>query len=238
MSTKQTSTNEIAKVISIGSSLDIEIIASLTETQLTEINLDLNNISSLKDLQPYLTSPPSQTPSNNQTVPPLFPYITLHTTNFLINSLLFINKSNKTKSFVNYIVPFTCAYPDDQQFLKEFVQNITEKNFLFIEEFNLLDITPNITFTIKIINPENDEIINSKHFIISNTNAYDKDNNNYSGDLYSGINYEYDCSYLYSTVNDLYKCKLNSYDEIHSFISHVCDMYPKTIICINYEGYL
>ena len=238
MSTKQTSTNEIAKVISIGGSLDIEIIASLTETQLIEINLDLNNISSLKDLQPYLTSPPSQTPSNNQTVPPLFPYITLHTTNFLINSLLFINKSNKTKSFVNYIVPFTCAYPDDQQFLKEFVQNITEKNFLFIEEFNLLDITPNITFTIKTINPENDEIINSKHFIISNTNAYDKDNNNYSGDLYSGINYEYDCSYLYSTVNDLYKCKLNSYDEIHSFISHVCDMYPRTIICINYEGYL
>ena len=238
MSTKQTSTNEIAKVISIGGSLDIEIIASLTETQLIEINLDLNSISSLKDLQPYLTSPPTQTPSNNQTVPPLFPYITLHTTNFLINSLLFINKSNKTKSFVNYIVPFTCAYPDDQQFLKEFVQNITEKNFLFIEEFNLLDITPNITFTIKIINPENDEIINSKHFIISNTNAYDKDNNNYSGDLYSGINYEYDCSYLYSTVNDLYKCKLNSYDEIHSFISHVCDMYPRTIICINYEGYL
>ena len=51
------------------------------------------------------------------------------------------------------------------------------------------------------------------------------------------FNFEYDCAFLYSDIMELFKCKLNSYDEIHSFLTHVSDVYPSTAICINYSGY-
>ena len=238
--------NNVTRIKSVGGTLDLDIVVALTDKQINDMSFNFNSISTVKDLQPYLTPPPQQQQqqSNNNTqlsnntnnTCSLYPYVSLTSSNFLINSLLYINKVSKTKCFIEYIIPFTCAYNDEAQFLREFVENITAKNLLLIEEHNLLNITPHITFTLKRVNADDDTVIESKHFVICDTNEYDKENNTYVGDLYSGLNYGSECSYLYTSVNELYKCKLDTYDEIHSFLTHVNDAFPHTKICINYTN--
>ena len=241
--------NNITRIKSVGGSLDLDIVVALTDKQINDMRFNFNSISTIKDLQPYLTPPTTplsiqQQQSNNNTqlsnntnnTCSLYPYVSLTSSNFLINSLLYINKVSKTKCFIEYIIPFSCAYNDDVQFLREFMENITAKNLILIEEHNLLNITPHITFTLKRVNADDDTVIESKHFIICNTNEYDKESNTYVGDLYSGLNYGSECSYLYTSINELYKCKLDTYDEIHSFLTHVTDAFPNTKICINYTN--
>lgn len=220
---KSSKDNDIAKIVCVGGSLEFDLCLSLTEAQFTNLNINFDKINSLKDLKPYNLSS-------------LSAIISLNSSNFLFNSLLFINRANKTKSFVEYIVPFSTKYPSEISFMEEVVKTTTEKNFIFIEEFNLLNITPRITFSLKKINEGDDSVLESKNFVITEQNNYDE-SNGYIGDLYSGFNFDYDCSFLYTDVMELFKCKKDSYDEIHSFLSHVADSFPNTAICINYSGY-
>ena len=214
---------DIAKIVCIGGSLEFDLCLALTEVQYKNLNIDYEKVSSLTDL-------------NKVNLSSLSSIISLTSDNFLLNSLLFVNRANRTKSFVEYIIPFTCKYNDDVSFMEEVVKSVTEKNFIFIEEFNLLNLTPRITLTLKKLNENDDAVLDKKIFIITESNGY-TEQNGYNGDLFSGFNFEYDCAFLYSDIMELFKCKLNSYDEIHSFLTHVSDVYPSTAICINYSGY-
>ena len=137
-STPSRNIDTLAKIISVGASLDIDITLTCTKSRLEFLGIQYENICKLEDFQPIF--------QDETITPELFPHITLSSKNFLINSLLYINKANRTKSFVEYLIPFQCKYSPNYEFMEPIVKDVIELNYIFLEEFNLLDIKPNIKF--------------------------------------------------------------------------------------------
>ena len=52
--------------------------------------------------------------------------------------------------------------------MEEVVKSVTEKNFIFIEEFNLLNLTPRITLTLKKLNENDDAVLDKKYLLSQN----------------------------------------------------------------------
>ena len=237
----QQKNNKHQNIISLGSSLDLELTLSLEEKQYESINIEYKEISKIDDLKQFNSY---QSPFKLQK---LISLMELKTNNFLFNSLLFINQSSKKKLPIKYIIPFSPKFAKEFNFIYDIIKSITETNNIYIEDSNLLDIKPNIIFTLKLIN--NDITVEEKSFLITNENHYnnpilDKNKKNeneaqYNGDLFEGLNLNYDCDYFYSTINELFNCKKNSENEIYEFLQKLINKYQNVKICINYdENYL
>ena len=160
--------------------------------------------------------------------------ITISSKNSLINSLLYINRANKKKTFIQYLIPFIPKLKEKYSFMKKILKSILENNYLYIESFNLLKINSNINFTFKLLD-ENEKILKTKTFLISDEN--DNENINYKGDLYSGINFMFMSNYFYSSISELIKIKKENIKEIENFIKKMCNNFPNIIICINFSDY-
>ena len=160
--------------------------------------------------------------------------ITISSKNSLINSLLYINRANKKKTFIQYLIPFIPKFKEKYSFMKKILKSILENNYLYIESFNLLKINSNINFTFKLLD-ENEKILKTKTFLISDEN--DNENINYKGDLYSGINFMFMSNYFYSSISELIKIKKENIKEIENFIKKMCNNFPNIIICINFSDY-
>ena len=233
----------IQNIISLGSSLDIELILSLEENQYESIGIKYNEISMLDDLKKiFLSSFLSALKLKKLTS-----LIELHSNNFLFNSVLFINKTSKKKYWSKYLIPFSPKFPKEFIFVYNIIKTILETNNIIIEESNLLDIKPNIIFTFKLT--EKDKLIEKKSFLITNENNYisnkifeNKDElieKEYKGDLFEGLNFTCKCDFFYSTIKELFNCKKYSEKEIDNFINNLIIKYPKTKICIDFdENYL
>ena len=224
-------------IISLGSSLNLEMILSLEERQYESLNIQYKEISKVEDIKNFC-------PKNPLEMQKLTSLIELHSNNFLFNSILFINQSSKIKYPIKYMIPFSPKFPQELYFMYEVIKYITEINHIYIEEKNILDIKPKIVFTLKLI--ENDFTIDEKSFLISSENNYTINNNikiienkkeeiKYSGDLYKELNFEYNCDFFYTTISDLFNCKKNSEKEIFDFIQKLENENPKTKICINFD---
>ena len=230
--------NKFKNIISLGSSLNLELVLSLEEKQYESIGIKYKEISKLDDLKNLF---PSQSPSSSLKMKKLTSLIELHSDNFLFNSLLFINQSSTIKFPIIYLIPFSPKFTKELNFIYYIIKSITEINNIYIEDSNLLDIKPNIVFTLKLI--EKDVIIDKKSFLISNENHYNnsmseentKDENDYDGDLFKGLNYEINCDYFYSTINELFACKKNSENEIIKFIQKINNKCPNAKICIHFD---
>ena len=234
-------------IISLGSSLNIKLILSLEQKQYESLGINYNEIKKAEDLvKLYPTTLSSCSPIQLQKLSSL---IELHSNNFLLNSLLFINHSSPKKIPIKYIIPFSPKFPTELNFIYNIIKSITEANHIYIEDANLLDIKPKIIFNLKLINQ--DVVIEEKSFIVSNENHFEsknKDNseenknneiNNinhiYEGDLYKSLNFSFNCDYFYSSIKELVNCKKEDCNEVISFIKKIQNRYPKMKICINYE---
>jgi hypothetical protein len=224
-------------IISLGSSLNLEMILSLEERQYESLNIKYKEILKVEDIKNFC-------PKNPLEMQKLTSLIELHSNNFLFKSILFINQSSKIKYPIKYMIPFSPKFPQELYFMYEVIKYITEINHIYIEEYNILDIKPNIVFTLKLT--ENDFTIDEKSFLISSENNYTINNNikilenkkeetNFSGDLYKELNFEYNCDLFYTTISDLFNCKKNSEKEIFDFIQKLKNENPKTKICINFD---
>ena len=233
--------NKYKNIKSLASSLNLEMILSLEERQYESLNIKYKEIEKVEDLNNFC-------PKNPLEMKKLTSLIELQSNNFLFNSILFINQSSNIKYPIKYLIPFSPKFPQELYFMYEVIKTITEINYIYIEEYNILDIKPNIVFTLKLI--ENDLTVDEKSFLIVNENNY-RNNNNikivenkkeeniYNGDLYKELNFEYDCDIFYTTISDLFNCKKNSENEIVEFIQKLVNKNPKTKICINFdENYL
>ena len=234
-------------IISLGSSLNIKLILSLEQKQYESLGINYNEIKKTEDLVKLYPSPLSScSPIQLQKLASL---IELHSNNFLLNSLLFINHSSPKKIPIKYIIPFSPKFPTELNFIYNIIKSITEVNHIYIEDANLLDIKPKIIFNLKLINQ--DVVIEEKSFIVSNENHFEsknKDNteenkNNeineinhiYEGDLYKSLNFSFNCDYFYSSIKELLNCKKEDCNEVISFIKKIQNRYPKMKVCINYE---
>lgn len=235
-------TSKYPSIISLGSSLNINLILSLEENQYESLGINYKEIKKTEDL---IKLYPSPLPNNSSIqLQKLTSLIELHSDNFLLNSLLFINHSSPKKIPIKYLIPFSPKFPSELNFIYNIIKSITEVNHIYIEDANLLDIKPKIIFILKLI--KNDTIIEEKSFIVCNENHFgskNKDNteenkneeNIYDGNLFKGLNYNFNCDFFYSSINELFFCKKENNEEIINFLKKIKNINPKNKICINYD---
>ena len=157
------------KVCSIGI-LDININLVLRKSQAYNFSFDINAYNKVEDLENLFF--PERTldkySTKNENVKNLkinyFDYISLSSDNNLINSLLYINRAYKTKTFIEFIMLNQFEFSNSTKFVRKLLQEIFDRNYFFIIENKILDIPSKIKFTIKILNDMDDQIISMKSF--------------------------------------------------------------------------
>ena len=234
-------------IISLGSSLNLKLVLSLEEKQYESLGINFKEIKKTEDLQKLYPPPlPYGSPIQLQKLTSL---IELHSNNFLLNSIFFINHSSPRKLPIKYLIPFSPKFPNELNFIYNIIKSITEVNHIYIEDYNLLDIKPKIIFNLKLI--KNDVVIEEKSFVVCNENHFEnknkdnseenknEENNNnskfYNGDLFKGLNFNFYCDFFYSSIKELYFCKKENCNEIINFINKIKIKCPKMKICTNFE---
>ena len=157
------------KVCSLGI-LDININLVLRKSQAENFNFDIKAYNTVEDLEnlffPERTVNKYTTKNENEKNLKInyFDYISLSSDNNLINTLLYINRAYKTKTFVEFIMLNQIEFSHNTKFVRKLLQEIFDRNYFFIIENKILDIPSKIKFTIKILDNMDDQIISIKSF--------------------------------------------------------------------------
>ena len=150
------------KLCSLGI-LDININLTLTKTESEKYNFDIDNYNEVSDLKNlFYPEEDSETNTNNDI--DYFNHIFLSSDNNLINTLLYINRAYKSKTFIEFIMPNKLDFSENTKFIHNLLIDICNRNYLFIIENRLIDISSNIKFNINIIDDETKENIEHKTF--------------------------------------------------------------------------
>ena len=236
------------KLCSLGI-LDININLILTESQAEKYDFnidDYNTVSDLKNLFYPLTT-------DYNTEIDYFKHIFLSSDNNLINTLLYINRAYKPKTFIEFIMPNKLDFSSNTKFVHNLLIDVCNMNYLFIVENKIIDVNSNIKFNINIIDEETKENIETKTFdlfemndleIKINNNENDNENLNENNDsVLFNLDYNFDKADfflvdLFSYKELLYK---NKYD-IEKFLYKVIgdNKQIKIILIINkncFTGY-
>ena len=236
------------KLCSLGI-LDININLILTESQAEKYDFnidDYNTVSDLKNLFYPLTT-------DYNTEIDYFKHIFLSSDNNLINTLLYINRAYKPKTFIEFIMPNKLDFGSNTKFVHNLLIDVCNMNYLFIVENKIIDVNSNIKFNINIIDEETKENIETKTFdlfemndleIKINNNENDNENLNENNDsVLFNLDYNFDkvdffLVDLFSYKELLYK---NKYD-IEKFLYKVIgdNKQIKIILIINkncFTGY-
>ena len=236
------------KLCSLGI-LDININLILTESQAEKYDFnidDYNTVSDLKNLFYPLTT-------DYNTEIDYFKHVFLSSDNNLINTLLYINRAYKPKTFIEFIMPNKLDFGSNTKFVHNLLIDVCNMNYLFIVENKIIDVNSNIKFNINIIDEETKENIETKTFdlfemndleIKINNNENDNENLNENNDsVLFNLDYNFDkvdffLVDLFSYKELLYK---NKYD-IEKFLYKVIgdNKQIKIILIINkncFTGY-
>ena len=137
------------KLCSLGI-LDININLILTESQAEKYDFnidDYNTVSDLKNLFYPLTT-------DYNTEIDYFKHVFLSSDNNLINTLLYINRAYKPKTFIEFIMPNKLDFSSNTKFVHNLLIDVCNMNYLFIVENKIIDVNSNIKFNINIIDEE------------------------------------------------------------------------------------
>ena len=150
------------KLCSLGI-LDININLTLTKTESEKYNFDIDNYNEVSDLK-NLFYPEEESETNTNNDIDYFNHIFLSSDNNLINTLLYINRAYKSKTFIEFIMPNKLDFSENTKFIHNLLIDICNRNYLFIIENRLIDISSNIKFNINIIDDETKENRQHKTF--------------------------------------------------------------------------
>lgn len=126
----------IPKIIGLGL-IKLDFYINLTEEMMKQFNIDISKIKTPKDLL-FI--------SENQS---LLDSVQLSTTDTLTNILLYINKANVQKSFVELITLNPLRFKPEEEFMRKIFAHVTEHNYLFTNEMNVATAPNKISFAIK-----------------------------------------------------------------------------------------
>ena len=158
---------ETINITTIGFSLQFDLILSLTREQLTSYSINFDEINDLQNLRNIINEN-------------FISLINISSNNFLFNTILYINRTNKVKSNIKYIIPFVPAIYENISFMDDVIKNVLLKEGIIIAPLNLINKTAEINFIINLI--ENNNIISYKKFNVKNNSKYceneDINNNN------------------------------------------------------------
>ena len=231
------------KLCSLGI-LDININLILTQTQAEKYNFDIDNYNSVSDLK-NIFYPEKE--SNPPTEIDYFNHIILSSDNDLINTLLYINRAYKSKTFIEFIMPNKLDFGENTKFIHDLLIDICNMNYLFIIENKIIDVNSNIKFNISIIDNDTKENIEFKTFDLFEMNDLEiKINNNENLDDFNdnpifNLDYNFDkvdffLIDLFSYKELLYKNKYNMEQFIYKAIN--INKQIKIILIINKNCFL
>ena len=199
------------KLCSLGI-LDININLFLYETQLIDIDLKLESYNTIDDLPKLFEKLNSNLKSQKnkninekeeENAIHYFNYediIKLDSDNCLINSLLYINKAYKNKTFIEFIIPDKIEFNKKNLFLKNFLDEILTKNYLFIVETDKIKNNfSKVNFFIKIVDDIYDkikltkkiEIIGSSEITYNKSISSSEDNEDFEKIFLNQFNYNF-----------------------------------------------
>jgi hypothetical protein len=124
------------KIIGLGL-IKLDFYINLTDEMIKEHEIDFHRINSPKDLLFIIENPA------------LLNQIQISTTDNLTNILLYINKANTRKSFVELITLNTLRFKPEEEFMKKLFSHVTEHNYLFTNEMSITNVPNKISFAIK-----------------------------------------------------------------------------------------
>lgn len=240
------------KLCSLGI-LDININLFLYESQMMDIDLKLDSFNSIDDLQNLFEKLNSTLISqknknmNEKEEEKSFHYfnyeniIKLDSDNCLINSLLYINKAYKNKTFIEFIIPDKIEFNDKNIFLKNFLDEILTKNYLFIvENDKIKNNFSKVNFVIKIVDDIHDKIKLTKKFeiignsgISSEKSVYSsEDNEDFEKLFLNQFNYNFNrIDYFLIDLKQIRKILMKE-ENIHTFLLKIIKAFPKLKIIL------
>ena len=240
------------KLCSLGI-LDININLFLYESQMMDIDLKLDYYNSIDDLQNLFEKLNSTLISqknkntNEKEEEKSFHYfnyeniIKLDSDNCLINSLLYINKAYKNKTFIEFIIPDKIEFNDKNIFLKNFLDEILTKNYLFIvENDKIKNNFSKVNFVIKIVDDIYDKIKLTKKFeiignsgISSEKSVYSsEDNEDFEKLFLNQFNYNFNrIDYFLIDLKQIRKILMKE-ENIHTFLLKIIKAFPKLKIIL------
>ena len=168
------------KICSIGK-LSININISLTKEQSDNMNFDLESYKEIEDLKSLLyPDDETETINNNSSVNVnkinlnIMNFVTLSSDNQLLNTLLYINRVYKKKTFIEFIMPNQLQFDYKRKFIYNFLNEVLSKNYVYIVGNKILDFPSDIKLIIKILKNENsNEIEAIKNFDLFEGNDMD-----------------------------------------------------------------
>ena len=146
------------KLCSLGI-LDININLTLTESQAENYNFNIDDYNTVLDLKNIFY--PDEEPEIEIDY---FKHIYISSDNNIINTLLYINRAYKSKTFIEFIMPNKLDFSDNTKFIHNLLIDICNRNYLFLIENKIIDIGSNIKFNINIINDDTKENVEYKTF--------------------------------------------------------------------------
>ena len=180
----------------VGFNFQFDIILSLNHNQYMVNNINYNNINSLEDLKGKI--------NDN-----LLSLIKITSNDFLLNTILFINRANIIKTNIKYIIPFISKISEKISFLENIIINIFKREGIEIIPLNLTNKKMQINFILNLI--DNNKISSTKKFSIDNICEYSDENNNNNindkeNEKKSNIINEGDIKKIGSLIKALFKC--------------------------------
>ena len=225
----------------------------LYESQMMDIDLKLDSYNSIDDLQNLFEKLNSTLISqknkntNEKEEEKSFHYfnyeniIKLDSDNCLINSLLYINKAYKNKTFIEFIIPDKIEFNDKNIFLKNFLDEILTKNYLFIvENDKIKNNFSKVNFVIKIVDDIHDKIKLTKKFeiignsgISSEKSVYSsEDNEDFEKLFLNQFNYNFNrIDYFLIDLKQIRKILMKE-ENIHTFLLKIIKAFPKLKIIL------
>ena len=225
------SNNNTQNIASIGI-LDLTFTLSLTQTKAKQLHFNINNYNSFNDLEKAFYPSSINNNSNDFEEELLLDYVSLSSNNMLLSSLLYLNRCSTIRFFIEFITVNDFELTTEQLWFKSFLQDVTERNFLFLMQYDInKNIQSHFEFVLKIIDDEtpNNKVIHYKKFhFIPNSKESDSFPNNINSSIsntnenlfYLFMNFNFNkLNYFISDCSQLIQFKNKDYEEIILFIS-------------------
>lgn len=133
---KQQRERKTPKVIGLGL-IKLDFYINITDELIKRHSIDLSKINSPKDLT-FIADDPN-----------LLDLVQISTTDTLSNMLLYLNKANIQKSFVELITLNPLRFRPEEEHMRKIFSHVTEHNYLFSNEMNVATTPNKISFAIK-----------------------------------------------------------------------------------------
>ena len=226
----------IKKLCSIGL-LNIKLTLTLRKSFAENNNFNIDNYNSSEDLSKLF---PPKISSNSENIKKenyidYMDYISLSSDDNLLNTLFYINRAYKTKTFIEFLIPNEIKYNEKNYFLKNLINEILNRNYFFVVENNIINESSTIKFIIKILNDEKEEIISIKELNLIEKNNEEKDI--FDNEYFESYKLNYDFrnnNFFLIDLDSLKTLKWRKYTDMISFIVNVIkDNNLKIILSIN-----